>query len=264
MISGLFLGLTLSLAVALSSRRWGMLTNSGTFVTTIIGTLVFGLGRWKWTPAILFFFFSSSLLSKLGKAQKGKLKDTFQKGERRDGVQVLTNGILPAVCVLFNYLNHQPLWYIFYLASLTSATADTWGTEIGVLSRSAPILITTGERVPSGTSGGITWVGTGASLAGALALSAIGLFVLPLLSLQLEFLFVLIAVGFISALFDSFLGATLQAQYICPSCNKGTERKIHCQLKTKKISGWSWMNNDWVNFLSAWVAVALTFFLINK
>lgn len=264
MVSGLFLGLTLSLAVALASRRWGMLTNSGTLATTLIGTVVFGLGGWKWAPAILFFFFSSNILSKLGKTQKTKLKDTFQKSERRDGAQVLANGLVPALCALLNYMNHEPLWYILYLASLTSATADTWGTEIGVLSRSAPILITSGKRVPSGTSGGITWVGTAASLAGSLALSAIGLFVLPPFSLRPESFFVLTLVGFVSTLFDSFLGASLQAQYVCPSCNKRTERKIHCQLKTKRVSGWSWMNNDWVNFLSGLMAVALTFFLINE
>jgi uncharacterized protein (TIGR00297 family) len=58
------------------------------------------------------------------------------------------------------------------------ATADTWGTEIGVLSQRKPRSILTGQIVPRGTSGGVTLLGTSATILGGLAIGAAGLLLL--------------------------------------------------------------------------------------
>jgi hypothetical protein len=52
------------------------------------------------------------------------------------------------------------------------------------------------------------------------------------------------------SLFDSLLGATVQAIYYCPKDQKETERHpLHtCGTETVQIRGWQWMNNDVVNF----------------
>jgi len=54
----------------------------------------------------------------------------------------------------------------------------------------------------------------------------------------------------LGALFDSLLGATVQAIYYCPACQKETERNpVHsCGTETTQIRGWTWLGNDWVNF----------------
>jgi uncharacterized membrane protein len=58
------------------------------------------------------------------------------------------------------------------------------------------------------------------------------------------------AAGFLAALADSVLGATLQAQYRCPVCGKNTERKNHCRgAAADRISGLRWISNDVVNLL---------------
>jgi uncharacterized membrane protein len=53
------------------------------------------------------------------------------------------------------------------------------------------------------------------------------------------------------SMLDSLLGATVQAIYYCPACDKETERRIHtCGTKTRPLRGWPWMNNDVVNFIA--------------
>jgi uncharacterized membrane protein len=47
---------------------------------------------------------------------------------------------------------------------------------------------------------------------------------------------------------DSLLGATVQAQYYCPTCNKPTESRAHrCGATTILVRGVPWINNDVVN-----------------
>jgi len=57
--------------------------------------------------------------------------------------------------------------------------------------------------------------------------------------------------GLVGSFLDSLLGATLQAMYFCPVCNKETERRIHrCGTSTTFLRGWPWMDNDIVNFIA--------------
>ena len=256
-------GFALASLIALVSLWWGALSKSGALATAVLGTVIFGLGGWRWSPAVLFFFLSSSLFSKFGKGKKSRLRDIFQKNEKRDRAQVLANGLVPSICVVFNLLYPRPLWYSLYLGSLSAANADTWATELGILSNSAPILIISGRPVPAGTSGGMTWLGSIASLAGAMSLSMVGAWLWPAYYLSIQNLAIITGAGFLASFFDSWWGATFQAQYLCAICGLRTERKKHCRAKTEKSSGWGWVDNDMVNFLAALFAVALTFFLIK-
>jgi uncharacterized membrane protein len=58
--------------------------------------------------------------------------------------------------------------------------------------------------------------------------------------------------GQLGAWADSVLGATVQAVYWCPTCDKETERRIHtCGTPTRLYRGRLWMDNEVVNLTCA-------------
>lgn len=243
------LGTVLGGLAALVSYRLRFLSASGAVATFLLAAVIFGFGGWKWTLPILAFFVLSSLLSKIGKTAKSRYDLIFEKGSRRDYAQVLANGGLAGMLMILHMFTENPYLYYYYLAALAAAAADTWATEIGTLTRQQPRLITSLRVVPAGTSGGITLVGLLSALAGALVIGLSGqpffnpidARILPLIALG----------GLLASLVDSYLGATLQAQYRCPVCQKITEKTRHCAGNpTARVSGWPWMNNDMVNFLN--------------
>jgi len=134
-------------------------------------------------------------------------------------------------------------------------TADTWGTEIGVLARHQPRSVLSGRRVPPGTSGGITLSGTLGGVTGALIVT---LTALPFITLSLPQILAIVAFGALGSLIDSALGATVQAQYRCPSCGRKTEKPVHCGTAAELTRGFPWLRNDAVNLISTLLAVALT------
>ncbi|MFC4767336.1 DUF92 domain-containing protein [Effusibacillus consociatus] len=57
--------------------------------------------------------------------------------------------------------------------------------------------------------------------------------------------------GTAGSLFDSLLGARWQVMYRCSICGKEAERRIHCDLPTRKSRGFRILTNDVVNLVSS-------------
>jgi uncharacterized protein (TIGR00297 family) len=264
MLKQLLLGLLLGSLIAYLAYRTHALTSRGAWTAALLGTIIFGLGGLPWAVLLLAFFISSSLLSRLSRRRKAALDEKFSKGSQRDAAQVLANGGIAGLLVIVQWiLSHSnaagwdagpPIW-LGYAASLAAANADTWATELGVLSRRAPVSIVTGKTVERGTSGGVSLLGLVAALAGAalVAILACGMALLewtPGGSTTAWLAFFLVSgAGLAGSLVDSLLGATVQAIYDCPACRKETERHpTHsCGAATVLKRGWSWFDNDWVN-----------------
>jgi len=245
------LGMVLALAVALGSYRIAFLDAGGAAFTFILGTLIFGVGRIGFTLPILAFYLLSSLLSLSGRRAKKRAFSLIEKGGRRDIWQVLANGGVPGLLLLLWYFNPGELFFLLYLGAVAAVTADTWGTEIGLLSRPDPRSILSLRRVPPGTSGGISLLGLAGSLLGSFVLISVGALVSP--HAVGPHLFVLMVfAGFAAGLADSLFGATIQAQFRCPVCAKMTEKTTHCQgARSTFVRGVRWINNDVVNFFCA-------------
>lgn len=258
----LLLGFILALAISLLAYKANSLDKSGAIVATIEGTLIFGLGGLEWAILLLTFFVSSSALSKMFKKRKVNLQEKFDKGSRRDAMQVLGNGGLAALFATLHFFYSDALWpWLGFAAALAAVNADTWATELGVLAKSQPRLINNlRQKVEKGTSGGVSITGTLASLAGS-ALIAILAGILSSYG-EIFSIFILITLaGLLGALFDSLLGATVQAIYYCPVCEKETERHPEhlCGTETRYFRGWKWLTNDWVNFACAGFGVLVIF-----
>jgi Raf kinase inhibitor-like YbhB/YbcL family protein/uncharacterized protein (TIGR00297 family) len=270
MLLQILLGFGLALLVSLAAWRARALTPGGAAAALGLGTLVFGLGGLAWAVLLLGFFISSSVLSRAFRRRKATVEEKFSKGSQRDAGQVLANGGVAGLFTLLHLLFPlSGLPFLAFAGTLAAVNADTWATELGVLSRRPPFLISTGKAVERGASGGISPAGLLAALGGAVLIA--GLAALPALHAAADTgrasstgrVFIILGVvtlaGLAGSLVDSLLGATLQVIYTCPTCAKETEcHPIHtCGTATVYQRGWRWLNNDWVNAACAMAGAGL-------
>jgi uncharacterized protein (TIGR00297 family) len=284
----LVVGLIFSSCIGWLAYRRKSLTVSGVAGAILTGTLIFGMGGMVSGILLIAFFVTSSALSHYKAARKKSVAEQFDKGSQRDLGQALANGGTAAFFACGSGViwlsNGSPLLVMACSAALVgalaSANADTWATELGVLSQTPPRLITRlSQVVEPGTSGGVTRNGTLAAACGAFFIGMINLLCTLLASLlpsesllwqalynlrtigSVDFALLLVAAallgGIIGALTDSLLGATLQAIYFSARRNKTTERRFERDgTPNRLLRGHVWMNNDWVNFIASLAGAA--------
>ena len=264
MIFELALGFVFGVLIGGAAWRARALTTTGAVAAAVVGGLIFGFGGLPWAVQLLTFFISSSLLSRAFHSRKADLGEKFAKGSRRDWGQVAANGGLGAVLALLLgiFPDQSELFYAF-VGAMAAVTADTWSTELGVLSPAAPRLITTGRHVERGASGGVTTTGTLSAVAGAALIGFTGGLFVPLWSFFPLIISAMVG-GLSGGMFDSLLGATVQGIYFCPQCAKETEQHPvhHCGTETTHLRGWRWLNNDLVNLAASIVGAGVTVVLM--
>jgi uncharacterized protein (TIGR00297 family) len=245
-----------NLALAGGALRTRSVDASGAVTGFLLGSLIYlggGLAAWAVLAA---FFVSSSLSSRIGKRRKRGLDSLHEKGSRRDGYQAFANAGVGALAMGAYAVVGWPWLIHLFTGSMAVAAADTWSSELGVLSRRAPVSILTFRPVAPGMSGGVSFAGTLASLAGAALMFATSL---PLyLSTGggiggsggpgaiglLQAGAAVIVGGIAGSLIDSVLGAGPQALY------RGADGGLTEKSGGAQVKGLAWMNNDAVNFIS--------------
>lgn len=216
------------------------LTPGGALAALVVGGITLGIAGWRGALVLFAFFIPATLLSRLGKRRKRALVDVGKHGAR-DAWQVLANGGIAAVALLFA-ARADALAFAAFAGAFAAASADTWGTEIGTLARGKPRSIVSLRPIPSGLSGGITWQGTIAEAGGAAVVA------LTAGSLHLASFAAVFVAGIAGAFVDSALGATLQALRYCSACERECETNPHaCGTATTVRRGFAWFENDAVN-----------------
>jgi uncharacterized protein (TIGR00297 family) len=236
-------------AVAALAWRLRTLTGAGALAAWLVGTAVLAGTGWPGGAALLAFFLSATLVSRLDPADP--LLDV--KGSRRDAAQVLANGGAAALGALLGPWAPEPaLWIV--AGALAAAAADTWATSLGGRSPAPPRHLLTWRRVPRGTGGGVTALGSAGAALGAMVVAAAAA-----LAAGAPALFPAAAlVGFLGMTLDSALGAGLQGRFQCPACGLPSEWPVHrCGTRTLHQGGLPWLNNDGVNLAATLAAAAL-------
>lgn len=236
------IGVVASFLIASVAYALRALSASGALAAFAVGCIVFCVGGWPAAAVLLGFFVTSSLLSRIGARRKRALVDWGKQGAR-DATQVLANGGVATLCILVSPFTSAPLALAF-AAALAAATADTWSTEIGTLARRTRSILTF-RPVAGGLSGGVSLPGTLAQFAGAAFVAAIAY------EVRVAAFWPVAIGGVAGGLFDSILGASVQALRWCPRCARPCETDPHvCGSPTTMFRGLSWIGNDAVNFLA--------------
>jgi len=148
------------------------------------------------------------------------------------------------------------------LAHHATCLADTLASELGMLAKQTPVMITQPwKHVPPGTNGGITamgtvWSGVGGFLMGLSQILMDCVSGLSPLNVPFTLVFGTLC-GVVGSLLDSFLGATVQATYY----DADTKRVYHAAMERPKtaevVSGINMLNNEQVNLVSVALMTAL-------
>lgn len=284
------LATVLSIGFAAHGLKKKSLSLSGSAAAIIVGFSSFAVS-YRMGLILILFYYTSSKLTKVQEKVKAKLEDDYLHGGQRTAVQVLANSVLATVVAfifslycgedaaltlkpsgmlvsLYGYAADVDTLRTYlsclYIAHYACATADTWASEVGILSKSNPRLVTSLflRSVPPGTNGGMSLIGTIASAAGG---SFIGLIYYAYDAIfihspnQSPIIYFGLYCGVLGSLLDSILGATLQASYYSQSRRcivKSKPTKIENE-DVRNICGIDILSNEAVNFISIALTMAI-------
>ena len=263
------LAIVIASLMALRGYKRKSLTGNGAVAAWVVGfsSIIFGTRGFL----LLLFYLVGTKATKY----KMKLKATFEESDSscRGPGQVLACSIIGILIQALSLIycgkersidfEGDPLASSFacaFIAHHSTNLADTLSSELGILSKRDPILITSLRRVPRGTNGGCSMLGLGCSMLGGATIGFGALLIDVLSGFDTSFSYILFGIfsGTTGSIIDSLLGATLQVTYF------DEEKKVisdkSSQEKSKCVAGMDVLSNVQVNLLSVAITSALGFF----
>lgn len=260
------------LYIAYRSYSHQSLTNLG-IATAILTGIIHSLPPSS-LPLILIvtFFITSNVATKYKddiKSKKTKLVKT-QSSEsitKRTHVQVLCNSAVGSLLILISLFlpDNSQIYNLLTVGIITQYTcviADTWSSELGILSTSNPYLITTFKQVPPGTNGGVSKAGLLAGSSGSFIISFISIMCLNVEE-KFSHLVYLTVIGFFGTLIDSLLGSILQCSIVdvkeglVLEPSGGEAIGLLEKEEVKVVSGMDVLSNNGVNFTTSVLTVMI-------
>lgn len=240
---GLYIYLLLSAAILITAYRLRAITADGIAAAFLTALTLYTLGDPWIGSSLLAFFILGSLVSRVRNDRKRAAERTQEEGTARNWKQVLCNS-LPACGLLWlmALFPDQSYLGLIALAVFASAAADTFSSELGMLSGGRVFDIISGKSVQSGLSGGVTWLGL---LAGMLGSALLSLFAVPNYGWG-GMLFSLV-LGFLGSVLDSVIGSLLQRKY---RNTDGLLQDKPLTAQLQPVKGFKLISNNAVNLIS--------------
>lgn len=247
----------LGVALVLLSVRRRMLTLPASLLSLLLLFVILLAGGYPAALYILVLYGLCAIMHAGNRRRKNRHSDSVR------GIGQVANNAAAAglSLLLFAFIGARPLLVAYY-ASLAEFFSDTAASDIGTRGRREPFDICRFRRIARGTSGGVSLLGTLASLAASLLSALLSL----LCGLSYAEGALVFAVGFFGMLLDSVIGSLAQGKYRCPLCGADTEKRVHCGAPAERVGGLAFLDNSRVNLVctltSAALAAALSFLLI--
>jgi len=164
-------GFAICLSAALAAYAFRTVSLGGAIWGIIQGTVVYGALGLRSFVLLATFFVLGSAFSKIG--YQGKLKRGIAQpdGGRRAGRHVWGKGFAAfAAAAASIFLDRKEPAMLAYTAALAGSLCDTTSTELGKLCRGDAVLLPSLERVPHGTTGGVSLAGSALGLLAAIVI----------------------------------------------------------------------------------------------
>ncbi|EPQ67787.1 Bgt-1487 [Blumeria graminis f. sp. tritici] len=263
-------------------RAWShaSLTPAG-IVAAALTASIHALHPWNLPFALLvIFFLAGTRVTKVNHEFKSKLTilESVKSGAGvgRTHIQVFANsGVASVLTLLHTYFLSQnnpttspnkclpwptDLLTLGIIANYAAVAADTFSSELGILSKSQPRLITSWNlrKVPPGSNGGITLLGIASGFLGSFIISTASIALLPLCHYmhkeagkeiptgwsqinKLKFIIAMTMWGTMGSILDSVLGGLLQRTVVDAKSGKviesvgGLSVDVVAQMKTRPV-----------------------------
>jgi len=247
----LILGLAVITVLGILAFRLKTMDRGGLISGIAIGILILAGGGWPWLILIMLFFTASAPSTHLKYEYKRSIGYGQEKGGVRGWRNTFANGGVAAIAAAAELWSGGDIYAAAFLGAVSAATSDTLATEIGLLSKIKPRLITDLRReVASGTSGGVTPLGELMTILGGLMIGVAAVLLGFSDAPPLKVVLAGVIGGFVGSTVDSALGATVQGIYLCEACGQDVENGIHHGRPTKHLRGVRLVDNNVVNFFA--------------
>lgn len=175
-------------------------------------------------------------------------------GHGRGFLQILVNGGLGTAAMVMYGATGLTGWMAVSFAAIGGCFIDSVSSDVGRLSHVRPYDLLRRQQVPTGLSGGVSALGTGAAAAFCVLITLYCRFAAGMDARTAMLVGVL---SFTQTALDTVLGSLWQRKHRCEVCGELTEKAEHCGRVTVYASGVRWMDNNMVNLLSSLLTTAL-------
>mmetsp|Transcript_10057 Transcript_10057/g.14747 ORF Transcript_10057/g.14747 Transcript_10057/m.14747 type:complete len:304 (-) Transcript_10057:316-1227(-) len=272
-IKSISLALVIASFIAARGMKRKSLSPLGAVAAWVVGFLSVACGLRGFV--LLMFYQIGTSATKYQRKFKQKLDGDANHSALRGPSQVLACSAISVACSLIHVVRygeerpidfekapHESTLACVVLAHHCTCLADTLASELGILSKSNPFLLTAPWKgtVHPGTNGGVTLVGFFWSAIGGL-LMGLGTLLMDYLSgMDMKpsntIAFASLC-GLLGSILDSLLGATVQATYY-----DADEKLVYCSKEdapknVKHVHGLNLLSNAQVNLVSVFITSLL-------